>query len=63
MRRASLDFACEPESLSSYPTVDYRTRLVRGCGQRAIYIWTCDSVSRASSCTWLLNFGPTPMTP
>jgi hypothetical protein len=65
-RRASLDLSCKV--VSTYPVVDQRTHLVRGCGKEAVYVRVCQTWSHRYgaeeiNCTWLLDRGPTPPAP
>ncbi len=65
-KRAALDIRCD--KVTTYPVVDDRTRLVRGCGKEAIYVRTCQTWSHdfgadEVNCTWQLDRGPTPLAP
>jgi hypothetical protein len=51
--RAALDFDC-PSGEISAKAVDGQTRLVSGCGKRAIYVATCTD-RYEMNCTWMLN--------
>jgi hypothetical protein len=49
--RARYDLECNGSPL--YVTkIDFDTRVVTGCGQRAIYVQRCDG---GGDCTWILN--------
>ncbi len=63
--RASFDLNCPDTQLEIVP-IDGRTKGVRGCGQQATYVESCEQHAGAyvgpgtggsyrSSCTWMLN--------
>jgi hypothetical protein len=54
VRRASFDLNCPQEQISVHQ-IDRRTRGARGCGQRAVYIQSCQGGGTAAACTWVLN--------
>ena len=49
--RAASDLDCDADAIHVIQ-IDYRTRAVRGCGQRATYIHSCQA---AGDCTWVMN--------
>jgi hypothetical protein len=54
--RAAYDLDCNQNSLRVVE-IDERTRGVRGCGQKATYVESCDGPrdSVTTDCTWVLN--------
>ena len=48
--RAGYDFDCPADAIH-LTVIDFRTRGVRGCGQRGTYVQSC----QAGDCTWVLN--------
>lgn len=53
--RAAFDLDC-PESQLTIVAIDDRTRGVRGCGSKAVYVETCRMLNNApTDCTWVLN--------
>lgn len=51
--RAAFDLSCPEGSIEITP-IDDRTQGVRGCGQRATYIETCEGTGR-QRCTWAMD--------
>jgi hypothetical protein len=51
--RAAFDLSCPEGSIEITP-IDDRTQGVRGCGQRATYIETCEETGRRR-CTWAMD--------
>jgi hypothetical protein len=49
--RAAYDLNCDTDAIH-VTLIDYLTRAVRGCGQRAMYIHSCQAVG---DCTWVMN--------
>ena len=54
--RAAFDLQCEEAQLSVVK-IDERTQGVRGCGQQATYVESCDGPKGGTSteCTWVMN--------
>jgi hypothetical protein len=55
--RAAYDLSCS-ESKLDIVEIDERTRGVKGCGQRATYVESCERVGDYGvkrDCTWVLN--------
>jgi hypothetical protein len=50
LHRASLDLRC-PRDRLHVSGIDHRSRGVRGCGQRSVYVEQCN----AQGCTWVLQ--------
>lgn len=59
--RSAFDLNCPQNPIQTTP-IDERTMGVTGCGQRAVYVESCDGdkASLATKCTWVLNFDSTP---
>lgn len=59
-KRSSVDLSC-PWYEVGVRSIDARTRLVEGCGKRAIYVESCETCSAGKygtfrcNCTWLWN--------
>jgi hypothetical protein len=53
LNRASFDLEC-PISKLRVTEIDSRTRGVKGCGDQAVYIESCDGQNR-TNCTWVMN--------
>lgn len=53
-RRAWLDSGCAPSQLVLLH-VDKRTKALEGCGQRLIYVESCEQIRGEYACTWVLN--------
>ena len=56
LKRAALDLDCAGGPLIT-TTLDAKTRVVRGCGRRAIYVQLCDGPENQlmRSCVWARN--------
>ncbi len=54
IRRASFDLQCPAEKIRTYE-IDRRTRGVAGCGQKAVYVESCNGPNNNMNCTWVLN--------
>jgi hypothetical protein len=56
LKRAAFDLNCTKDELS-VTKLDDRTRGVRGCGQKATYVESCDAPpsSFGRKCTWVMN--------
>ncbi len=54
--RAAFDLSC-PENQIRVQEIDGRTVGVRGCGQKAVYIESCNAPvgHMGRDCTWVLN--------
>jgi len=64
-KRAAFDMDC-PESSLHTVQIDERTRGVSGCGQKLVYVESCDRVGQwgaKDNCTWVLNVEKHPRRP
>ena len=61
-RRAAFDLGCTADQIE-VTEIDERTRGVRGCGQQATYVESCDGPVNNSNttCTWVINGATTPV--
>jgi hypothetical protein len=59
--RSAIDLNC-PQTQIQMTQIDERTMGVRGCGQRAVYVESCDGPKggMATECTWVLNSDTKP---
>ncbi|MEQ9501794.1 MAG: hypothetical protein RIT81_33290 [Deltaproteobacteria bacterium] len=59
LARASFDLECDASALEVVQ-IDDKTRGVKGCGQRATYVSTCETGANRygtyqHDCTWVMN--------
>lgn len=65
IRRSSVDLSCAPEALD-VRFLDQRTAWVRGCGQSAVYLQSCEetnagTIYQTRSCAWRLDSAVRPI--